>query len=349
MKRIRITALLAVVASTVLFISCLSYEYPEKFGFTEKETLDAHGEDVISMDLSSDGRYLVTSGMDKKVMVWDTRTKELAGTAPPHPDVVDTVAFGPETEILVTGCRDGYVRIYELPSGELRQAMLGHPEQVYSVAVSPDGTKVLSGGKDDTVRLWSTETGELLHVFQGHSGNISTVAFGPKGERGYSAALDGTLRAWKTDENYVPAMIEKISRLGLLGLSVSNDGKRVAVSGIDSVRDEAEQVWNKEYLVYIADLEDTKIANKSMRPNHRQYVWALAWSPDGETLVSGGNDRQLYFWDADDRYNKEKVVPGEGKIWSVEFSPDGKRLYVATGSGKIVIFSKSGAAALSGS
>ena len=343
MKRIRVPAMLIAAASTMLLFSCMSYEYAERFGFTEKEIFTAHEGDVISMDVSSDGKYIATSGMDNAVKVWDAGSKELLGTAPPHPEVVDTVAFGPENEILVTGCRDGYVRVYELPSGELRHAMLGHPEQVYSVAVSPDGTRILSGGKDDTVRLWSTETGELLHVFQGHSGNISTVAFGPKGERGYSAALDGTLRAWKTDKNYVPAMIDKVTRLGLLGLSVSPDGERVAVSGIENVRDEIEQVWNKEYTVHIAELQDTKLADKQMRHGHRQYVWALAWAPDGETLVSGGNDRQLYFWDADDKYTKEKIMTGEGKIWSLEFSPDGNRLYVATGSGNMVIFSKSGA------
>src|SRR4029077_9097506 len=64
---------------------------------------------------------------------------------------------------------------------------------------------------------------------------------------------------------------------------------------------------------------------------HPQAVQAVAWSPDGKTVLTGSDDTIARFWDADT--GKELGVRLAGHlsfIKSVAWSPDGNT--VATGS-----------------
>ena len=57
---------------------------------------------------------------------------------------------------------------------------------------------------------------------------------------------------------------------------------------------------------------------------------AVAFSPDGKTLASGGWDKKIHLWDTASG-NELAPLPGHNQdIWGIAFSPNGK--YLATGS-----------------
>src|SRR5262249_27642850 len=59
-------------------------------------------------------------------------------------------------------------------------------------------------------------------------------------------------------------------------------------------------------------------------------VYCLAFSPDGRTLATGGDNNELILWDL--AAGKERFVckGHTDEVWSVAFSPDGR--LVASGS-----------------
>jgi WD40 repeat protein len=57
-------------------------------------------------------------------------------------------------------------------------------------------------------------------------------------------------------------------------------------------------------------------------------VWALAYSPDGQTLVTGGVG-EFRVWDAGGALRRTVTHPDT--VWALAFAPDGKLLAVGSG------------------
>ncbi|HZU37612.1 MAG TPA: protein kinase, partial [Gemmataceae bacterium] len=66
---------------------------------------------------------------------------------------------------------------------------------------------------------------------------------------------------------------------------------------------------------------------------HDGWAWAVAISPDGRTLATGGTDRLAKLWDTRIGQPKGQAMPHDYPVWAVAFSPDGK--WLLTGAGPL--------------
>ena len=74
------------------------------------------------------------------------------------------------------------------------------------------------------------------------------------------------------------------------------------------------------------------------------FVPAVAFAPDGKTLVSGGDDGVVRFWglEGDKPTERSTLRLDKGPVDSINYSPDGNKLVVASGNGSIFLGDSSG-------
>jgi len=65
---------------------------------------------------------------------------------------------------------------------------------------------------------------------------------------------------------------------------------------------------------------------------HAGWTWAVAFSPDGRTALTGGGDRIARLWEAETGKLVGQPMAHAHMVWAVAFSPDGRRLLTGCGA-----------------
>ncbi len=82
----------------------------------------------------------------------------------------------------------------------------------------------------------------------------------------------------------------------------------------------------------------TKVATaqlKSTLEGHTDLVWSVAFSPNGQTLASGSQDRTIRLWNPNNGNLKRTLTGHRDAVNSVAFSPDGRTLASGSWDGTI--------------
>jgi hypothetical protein len=106
---------------------------------------------------SPDGRRIVSSSDDNKLLLWDSASgKRIGSPFLGHTGWVRAVAFSPDGRRIVSASQDKTLRLWDAATGKSIGAPLqGHTGSVNSLAFSPDGEHVVSGSVDKTLRMWN--------------------------------------------------------------------------------------------------------------------------------------------------------------------------------------------------
>lgn len=268
---------------------------------------------VVFAQISADNRYLMTSGEDDVVRLWDADTGEWlrshAGFSPNAP------AFSPDGARYLTNNIPNIIQVWDSASGELLTALEGHIGQVNRARWSPDGLRIVTGGADGSVRVWDAATGEeLLRLFS-HLDEVVNVRFSPDGSRLLSISYDSNVLIWDAFTGAELAIIHVEHPDIAGGFAVNNavfspDGQRIAVMGV------------REAAIY--DVLDT--SEPQFRLEGHPDVFFAAWSPDASKLLTtSSEERTAKVWDTQTGGLIFTLDRPSGEYAINDFSADGMR------------------------
>jgi RNA polymerase sigma factor (sigma-70 family) len=300
------------------------YEWPVKI------TRQVANENYLFRVLfSPDGKTVAVAASDKLIHLWDPATGKTLGELEGHDWYPRGLVFTKDSKMLYSTGWDGAIRRWDLSA----RKQLPLPQGIRGSAVvvaSPDGRTLIYADGDHNLRLVDAKTGEERSLITIPGLDPDQVAFRADSRQ---MAVGG-----KAGNNVVVVVLDPVTgkvlkrfewpkgndpHASVEDLAFSPDGRRLAAM---TFRQHTARIWD-----LTTDKEPPLLKHKE--------GYSLSFSPDGKTLITGGWDRKIRFWDPTDgklrkeftvELPKDYVIGGlvrdDVRVFAVAWSPDGTRI-----------------------
>jgi RNA polymerase sigma factor (sigma-70 family) len=309
---------------------------------------------VTALAFSPDAALLAGGGADKTVRLWDTATGRLRRSLTGHRDWVCALTFAPDGKSLVAGCCDwashrgrdmtylpggdpgcvSYLRLWDVASGESRRdsAVKG---RVRSFALEPHG-KVMVCGVGKEVRLFDLGEESRGRVVTSHDSDVTSVAFTNDGSAVISGGHDHTVKRtdlatgrtdWQALGHFEQVNAVALSKDGTLLATGSGDGRyaqRVFAADAKPISHGAVRLWDARTGRLLRQLGDSD-----------EQMMAVALSPDGKRLASGGGSGVVRLWDTKSGKPVWSADDPKAEVLAIAYGPDGSVMASAAANGVV--------------
>lgn len=136
-----------------------------------KTNLRGHEQRVNEIAVTSDDKFIVTSGEDSLINVWNSVNLDCLQTLKMSDKGPSCLALTPDDKYVI-GSAKSSMGVWDVVSGEAVQRFY-NDSLVTCLATSSDGIHIVTGGDDGVVRVWRIVNGTKEKSFHGHEGKCT--------------------------------------------------------------------------------------------------------------------------------------------------------------------------------
>lgn len=184
---------------------------PFKFEKILEREGGTHSNFVVGVEFSPDGRYVVTTGADRKILLWDGSTGDFVKEFVGHTGSVLGVSWAKDGTQLATASADRSVRVWNVETGESTQIIRFEKE-----GISGQQVGIVWTAREDNLIVSLSLSGELNYLYpntntvenklEGHQGAITALGTSPSGSL-LTGSFDGRVSEWEFETGSATSLL----------------------------------------------------------------------------------------------------------------------------------------------
>ncbi|KIJ08649.1 hypothetical protein PAXINDRAFT_102499 [Paxillus involutus ATCC 200175] len=238
---------------------------------------------VEGLAITRDEKRILSGGLGKRLVIWDVETRQVVEEwlGDDTTAGIRSIAMSPNGDLVASGHGQGGVIVREMDGGAVKHSIKSGSDNVNALCFSPDGTKLACGGSD-AIRVFDVDGGDLiLGPIEGHTTRVTSAVWSLNGSQLFTASWDHTIRHWDSETGKAIGEPWTGHTNNVTSISLSPDGMKLASVS----RDNTVRFWG------------TDSGDPIGEPlHHEESMWAVTFSPSGEFLACGGEDKKVSTW-----------------------------------------------------
>ncbi len=233
---------------------------------------------ITALAFSPDGKSLAIGWRGRWVDLVAVKSGRVLRRLGPLSGWPRSLAFSPSGKVLAVAGQAQQIALFDPATGKAKGLLTGHTSWVNHVTFSLDGKHIAGAGWDHAVRIWDVASGKLLRSVRVHRYAVNSVVFSRKGKWLISASDDQHLlrilvRTGKVLSNRKSPAVICLARASSADLVVGG-------------------TFRGRLLLFREKMgKPVKILKV-----HRGQVFAVAVTPNGRVVITGGRDGKIKLW-----------------------------------------------------
>lgn len=232
-------------------------------------TLNDHEDEINALTYSSNGRYLASTGQDKRINIYNAYNYGLIYSIKTQ-KAERAIAFSKDNEYLASAGFDSLIKIRNFKKDSVVQTLRLHKGTINDICYHPLYSSVLfSAGSDSMVYKWDLDDGQMSRWYK-LKGKVLSVKVSSDGQYMSTVSTDSVLSLWNLQTNkkvatYRISVFKQGTSRYFAQESFSPDGKYIALPyardsmALIRLRDRSERDYGTNIpYVYLADLQFSK-------------------------------------------------------------------------------------------
>ncbi|KAF9678555.1 hypothetical protein SADUNF_Sadunf07G0046900 [Salix dunnii] len=272
--------------------------------------------DVTTLDWNGEGTLLATGSYDGQARIWST-DGDLKTTLSKHKGPIFTLKWNKKGDYLLTGSCDKTAIVWDVRAEEWKQQFEFHTGPTLDVDWR-NNVSFATSSTDNMIYVCKVGETRPIKTFAGHQGEVNCVKWDPTGSWLASCSDDISAKIWSMKQDkYVHDLREHSKEIYTIrwsptGPGTNNPNQQLVLASASF--DSTVKLWDVEFGKLLCSLD-----------GHREPVYSVAFSPNGEYLASGSLDRCINIWSL--REGKiVKTYAGNGGIFEVCWNKEGDKI-----------------------